>query len=414
MKNNNKKILIIEPPFYNLFGYKRWWYPITATLVGTYFKEFGNEVKVFDGDMPIKESKSLSREEVANNYHLYSEALENDNHPIWNNLKKLIENENPDIIGLTSISAKIDSANKIAKMAKQRSNGKIKVLLGGPHVQGMLRMFPDYDFGSYYDEIFPEIPNLIDRKPNKKLLIDHQNYEPKDITSLLTETGCPNICTFCCNSGNKKIVYRNLSSIEDEIQEINREYGNQESLKFIDDCFFSNEKRFNDLCNLISSNKFRFQAQSRIMSLSPEKIERFLESGGEKLHVGVESGSQKVLDFVKKNLKVEKIIEKTKLLNDYGVFWQAFFISGFPFETIDDLKLTEELVYKIQPSVISLNRFTPYPGTRIWKDYYMNNNFRFRDLFQQNPKGVVKLDPAVDNYITKMICDFDKYNLNKK
>ncbi len=406
----NKRILIVEPPFYNLFGYERWYYPLTATLVGTYFEEQGHEVKVYDGDKPISDSRPLTRTETRKKYPLYEEALNDNENPLWNEARKVIQEFNPDVVGITSVSAKIDSANKIAKITKELFGKDVEVILGGPHVQGMLKMFPNYDFGSDYDKVVPFIDRLIDRKPNKKLLMNYENYSSKNLSSLLTETGCPGKCTFCCNSSEKSIVYRNLQSIKEEIEEIKLELEHEELLKIPDDCFFSNKKRFIEIGNIIRKSGLKFETASRIMALSRDKIENFIENGGVKLYVGVESGSQKILDNIQKKLDVDKVIERTKLLNDYGLEWAAFFIGGFPFEKLDDLKLTEEIAYKIEPTFISLNRFTPYPGTQIWKDYYINSNLKFRDLFQQNPNSIVKLSDDMEVYLEKMVYDFDKYN----
>ena len=115
--STNKRILLIEPPFYRFFHYERWHYPITLTLIGTYLKEGGQEAKVYDADKPTSDCKSLTRCEVRNNYHMYEEALLNDDHPIWLEIREKIKEFNPQIVGLTSVTAKIDSANKIAKIA---------------------------------------------------------------------------------------------------------------------------------------------------------------------------------------------------------------------------------------------------------------------------------------------------------
>jgi len=340
---------------------------------------------------------------------LYEKALENHDHPIWKKTFEKIREFNPDIIGLTSISAKIDSADKIAKFSKDMYGDKVKVILGGPHVEGMLKIDPDYNFGPYYDQIVPFIPDLVDRKPNKKLLFDYKEYTPMSLSDFLTSTACPNKCTFCCNSSGRSMVYRNLQSIEQEISEIKEEFKGKEPIKIFDDCFFSNTKRFSEVSELIGKYGIRFEVNARLMALSKEKIDTFKKNGGGKLFVGVESGSQKILDLIKKRIKLEDIIKQTKLITNENLSWTAFFVVGFPFETLDDIKRSEELAYKIQPTFISLNRFTPYPGTEIWREYYKNAKLKFIDLFQLNPH-VMKLDSDIEEYIEKMFNGFDKYN----
>jgi radical SAM superfamily enzyme YgiQ (UPF0313 family) len=93
----------------------------------------------------------------------------------------------------------------------------------------------------------------------------------------------------------------------------------------------------------------------------------------------------------------------------------AFLMAGFPFETLEDLKLTEELVYKIKPTFVSLNRFVPYPGTKIWEDLNLNADVKFKDIYQLNPHNqVVPLTTEMEEQIEKMFDDFDKYNQEQK
>jgi len=411
---SDKKILLIEPPFYNLFGYDRWYYPLTLTLVGTYLEEKGNKVEVYDADRPTPDCRSLSRTEVRNNYYLYAESIKNDNNRIWKGIKEKINNFMPDFIGLTSISAKIDSANKIAQMAKDIGGNKVITVLGGPHAQGMMQHYPNYDFGEYYDQIITFIPGLINRKPNKSLLTNRDKYRPNDLSMIITLSGCPYSCTFCCNSGkNKKLYYRDIDTIREEMHEI-KEINSGSVICIADDCLFSNSKRFRKIGELLKEQGMKFTANSIINALSKQKLDDFIEYGGIEIQLGIESGSQRILDLVQKKQKIENVIERTKWLNDAGLRWKAFFITGFPFESLDEIKMTEELAYKIEPTFISLNRFTPYPGTQIWEKYFVNLNLTFEDLFQLNKGSVVYLDREREEYIEKVYRDFDAYNDKKE
>ncbi len=405
-----QKILLIEPPFYRFFNYERWYYPVTLTLIGTYLDRLGHYVRVFDADKPSADCKPLSRLEVRNNYRLYEKALNNREHPIWLEIKETIEKFEPDIIGLTSVTAKIDSANIVARIAKQLYGDKVKVILGGSHVQGMQAMVPDYDFGSDYDEIVTHIPNLVDQTPNKNLIMNIEQYAPRNLMSILTLSGCPNQCTFCCHSFEKKITYRNIKSIREELSANREKFGEDAPVYIMDDCMLANSSRFTEIAAILKELGLKFTSGSRIMSLTPGKIEIFIKSGGLHINVGVESGSQRILDRVKKNLKIEEIVKRTKWLNDSGLSWSTFIIVGFPFETVNDLKLTEELIYLIKPTFVSINRFTPYPGTEIYKEYFLNSHLKFRDLFQLNSKSCVQLDPKVEDYIDYLFDSFATYN----
>jgi len=410
-----KRILLIEPPFYRLFGYKRYHYPISLTLVGAYLEELGHNVKIYDADKPTAECKEYTRSEAGENYYRYEEAVKNLNHPVWEEIKSAVIEYGPEIVGITgSITAKIDSANLIAKFVKELYADKVQVVLGGVHVGAMLSMYPDYDFGEHYDDICAYIPDFISRKPNKRLIIDYDKYEPQNYFSIWTSVGCPNNCTFCTYSLNNKVTFRSIESVKSELYDLKNEYGRAFPVYFIDDSFISYTKRFYEISSVVKSLGMKFKAGGRIMDLSLEKIDKFIENGGERIYIGVESGSQRILDLIKKRLTVEEAVKRTKWLNEAGLEWSAFFIAGFPFETIDDLKMTEELIHKIKPTFVSLNRFAPYPGTQIYKDHYLNSNIRFMDMFQLNNKNYTQLDDKVMNYIEKMFKWADEYNKEKK
>jgi radical SAM superfamily enzyme YgiQ (UPF0313 family) len=236
--DSHARILLIEPPFYRFFGYERWHYPITLTLIGTYLNELGYHVQIYDADKPSPDCKSLNRLGVINNYPLYEQSLQNPDHPVWREVYQTIEQIKPDVIGLTSITAKIDSASIVAGMAREILGDKVKIVLGGPHVQGMRVADPDHDFGPVYDYIVTRIPDVIRLKPNKTLIIGHNTYSAANFSGILTASGCPNTCTFCCHSFEKSMIYRDIGKIREEIVEIRAAFHGEAPVYIMDDCFF--------------------------------------------------------------------------------------------------------------------------------------------------------------------------------
>ena len=412
-KNFGKdKILLIEPPFYSLFGYKRYHYPLTSVIVGTYLEEKGYKVKILDMDKPRAGCKEYGRTECGHNYPRYEAEIEKLSHPLWNELKELLLDFKPDAVAISvSITAKDISAKAVTEIVRKTLGGGVKIIAGGAHINGMLESYPGYDFDNCYDEIVTHIPDIIDRKPNKKLLIGYESYQPENFHTIMTSLGCPNSCTFCCNSMSEAITYRNIASIEEELLEIKKDYGCFHPIYYVDECFLSNSERMEEITNISRKLGFKFKAGSRIKNLSNDTLRVFKSNGGTRMFVGVESGSQTILDKVKKNITIPEIISRTALLNDIDISWSAFFVTGFPFETADDIELTKELMVKIKPSFISLNRFVPYPGTKIFKEYYLNGNLDFASLFQQNLKrSGVWLSDEMERYLEDLFEFADLYN----
>ncbi len=82
---------------------------------------------------------------------------------------------------------------------------------------------------------------------------------------------------------------------------------------------------------------------------------------------GVESGSQKILDSIKKDIKVENVIKDFALTKKAGIKSLAFMMLGFPGETPADINLTARLVKKIKPEITRFHIVTPYPGSELRK-----------------------------------------------
>lgn len=254
---------------------------------------------------------------------------------------------------------------------------------------------------------------LPDQTPDKKLIRGIEHYPPKNLASILTTSGCPMMCTFCGRSFDRTFVDRSIASIREELEEI-RSYPGSPPVYVMDDCFLSQTKRFNEIAACLKEMGGVFTAGSRIMAITPDKLQTFMASGGRKILVGVESGSQRILDRIKKKLKVAEIVRRCRWLNEAALPWSAFVMVGLPFETLEDLQMTEDLLYQIQPTFISINRFTPYPGTEIYREFYRNANLRFMDLFQMNCNSVTPSAPGVEERIDRMFEDFDRYNAQKK
>lgn len=405
-----KKILLIEPPFYRFFGYERYHYPITLTLVGTYLKKLGHDVLIYDADAPDPACRELTRTEVQENYHRYFEALDDKTHPIWEETRRAIDDARPDVVGLTSITAKMDSTDIIARMAREALGARAKVILGGAHAYGMQSSFPGYDFGPDYDEVVVHISNLVDQTPDKSLIMNPERYSARNLSTILTTAGCPMKCTFCGRSFDRKTICRSIPSIREELEAI-AEFNEEKLIYIVDDCIMSYPSHFEAVAAITRELGLRFAAGARLMALTPSRLDTFIRSGGIKILVGIESGSQRILDRIKKKLKRDEIIKRAELLRKSGLSWSAFIIVGFPFETLDDLKATDELIKIIRPTFVSINRFTPYPGTEIFNEFFRAGFGRNRYLFQLSRTSVVKLSDEMEKYIADMFEEYDKYNL---
>ena len=195
--------------------------------------------------------------------------------------------------------------------------------------------------------------------------------------------GCPYNCAFCADSAIYKKIRMELSA-EKVIKDLKKliEKYNLDSLIFEDTNFFVNKEKVKQICKAIIENKWNikwmaYERTTHFLTFDEETLKLIKDSGCCLLIVGAESGSQRVLDFLSKGIKVEDTINFSKLCNKYGISVRYDFMVGLPNETSEDFQKTMNLirdVYKINKNnELSILFYTPYPGTplyeKIIKDY---------------------------------------------
>lgn len=186
--------------------------------------------------------------------------------------------------------------------------------------------------------------------------------------SLITSRGCAGKCTFCDKStfGNK-IRMHSAEYVVDMMAHLKQKFGIR-GILFEDDNFMLSQERLERLAKLIKKRKLRMNwaALSRIDTMNEEKVKLAKSCGCWQILYGIESGSQKILDFFEKGVSIEETRETILLTKRYGIYTKGFFMWGNPLETKETLQETRDLIFSIPFDDISLTFFTPYPGAPIW------------------------------------------------
>ena len=199
----------------------------------------------------------------------------------------------------------------------------------------------------------------------------------------ITSQGCPYNCAFCADSlvYNRKRIDLSAKKVIRDLKKLIETY-KINGIMFWDTNFFINMDKVKKICRGIIKNKWdikwgAFERVDHFISLNEKTIKLIKNSGCRLLVVGVESGSQKILDFLNKGIKVEDTINFSKLCKKYGIRVRYDFMVGLPNETPEDFQKTINLVrdiYKINKhNELSISFYTPYPGTplcdKVIKEY---------------------------------------------
>jgi anaerobic magnesium-protoporphyrin IX monomethyl ester cyclase len=190
---------------------------------------------------------------------------------------------------------------------------------------------------------------------------------------VMTSRGCPYSCSFCQPTLDKifgkKLRYRSPEKVIQELSDL-KKANLIKSFVFQDDTFTVQKSWVKEFCRLAKEKKLklRFACNSRVDTLTEEMLKEMSEIGLYKIALGVESGSQRVLDdILSKGTSLEKIIEIFDLTKKYGILANAFIMLGSPNETKEDIEKTIELLQRIKPNWVSCTRTVLLPETYMWE-----------------------------------------------
>lgn len=434
-----KRILLVDSPFHAFFEYEKWWYSFSCVQLASCLLEKGIEAYVYDSDKYFKKDpRTKQREEMVRRQDWYKEGVKNDDHYIWNHFRKTLEELKPDIVGVTMWTSSLHSSIKALEVCKD-FNPQIKTCIGGYHVSALPDSFKehpyvdtiftgpaDYSFSAWIlggckEKFISSDPLSIDIQkipaPRRESLLYPEFFSSTDMGMLMTSRGCPFNCSFCSNRllTCQKYQFRTVAQVRQELEYIIPKYHIQ-YLNIADANFFANQKKALELAELFKSFGIAWGTQGQISSLSEELLEKLIDCGCSNLSFGIESGSQSRLKKLNKRITLAQIEKASEFLNKYKMKWKAFFIIGFPDDTLEEMEQTRRFALKIKPSYISLNSFVPLPGTDIYNSWVSTFNDSIEEIGeynQLNPKAtfIKNIDtPAYREKFLSILADFEAYN----
>jgi glycosyltransferase involved in cell wall biosynthesis/radical SAM superfamily enzyme YgiQ (UPF0313 family) len=204
------------------------------------------------------------------------------------------------------------------------------------------------------------------------------NWLPEaPVFTMNTSRGCPFSCTFCsvCSIWGKRYTCFSAERVVADIEHVIREFG-AKGVYFREDNFTLKRDRLVRFCQLLIERNIRIPwvCESRVSNLDRDLVALMARAGAVGFYFGVESGSQRLLDFMKKGISVEQIRNAFHWCNEFNIKTAASVIVGVPSETEEDLQSTMTLLKDINPTVTWFNIFVGIPNSELL-DYARKNNY---------------------------------------
>lgn len=246
-------------------------------------------------------------------------------------------------------------------------DGSWKKVLGTQHrgADGAPVLNPDHPFLDDLDTIpFPDVtllPEVVYYNP----LVERLPY-----MTTTTSKGCPAKCTFCTAPyfDGMRVRFQSAEYMVNEVKYF-VEHGIRE-VYFRDDTFFIHKKRDKEFCRrlLAEGLDIKWIGNARVAQIDQEMMEVAREAGCHVIKIGVESGSQHVLDRIRKGYQVEQAYDVFRWAKEAGIDTHAHVMIGNPGDTVDTIKRTIDFVLELAPTTATFGICTPYPGTPLYDE----------------------------------------------
>jgi radical SAM superfamily enzyme YgiQ (UPF0313 family) len=192
-------------------------------------------------------------------------------------------------------------------------------------------------------------------------------HHGKSTISISTQRGCPYTCKWCSTAVyGQSYRRRSPQLVADEIESLIKDY-NPNSLWFVDDVFTVSHKWITAIHQEFIKRgiKIPFECITRAERLNAEVLRQLKEMGCEKIWIGAESGSQKIIDLMDRKVKVEQVREMIIQAQEYGIEAGTFIMIGYPQETFKDIKQTIKHLKIASPAQFTITVTYPIMGTSL-------------------------------------------------
>jgi anaerobic magnesium-protoporphyrin IX monomethyl ester cyclase len=359
---------------------------------------------------------------------ILSSALKNQNHQVdlidlrrlggWKHYRQVVTDKTSEVFGITMMSVDYDPAVKSAEIIRELKPAA-RIFVGGPHpsicpqelenltcIDHIVKGEGEITFPKLVQDILNgvKVPKIIQGQRPENL--DDSPWADRDLfnnpeepfvpflkppfVTLIAGRGCRYNCNYCQPAERimfgHKVRRRSADNVIKELKYLYERY-RFNSFMIHDDCLTEDRQWVMDFCSRLKAEGFNkpFVAQSRadIICKNRDMVEALRDVGLKLFIIGFESGSDRVLKFLRKGCTRQQNLEAAHICKELGIKIWANYMLGLPTETKEEVLETLSMLKQIRPFHCSPAFYTPHPGS---------------DLFEMGKKMGVHLVTSHDSY----------------
>jgi anaerobic magnesium-protoporphyrin IX monomethyl ester cyclase len=202
-------------------------------------------------------------------------------------------------------------------------------------------------------------------------------FSPSDfITTMVTSRGCPYQCIYC-KLNFQNILVRSASSVVEEFKRI-YDLGIRE-VEVYDDTFTLSRTRVMEICRGLIEQKIKLSwaVRDRVNMADKELLEQMKAAGCIRIHYGIESGVDRILSLMQKNITIAQARSAIKLAKEMDFTVLAYFMLGNKGETKEDINRTIDFAFELDADYAGFSIAVPYPGTQMYAEALSNGIIKY-------------------------------------
>ena len=228
--------------------------------------------------------------------------------------------------------------------------------------------------------------------------LDNLKHNGKLLIPLVSSRGCVYWCDFCSTVRmfGRGYRMRSAKNVVDEMEFVHQTYG-VDQVTFYDDAFSVDRARVLQICKELHNRNLKliWDCGTRVDMVDRELLKTMKDAGCIAVWMGVESGSEAVLNAMNKSIKLEQTRQAYKTAHDVGLMTIANVVLGFPGETEQTAKQTIRFVQQLNPEDVGFYLATPYPGTPMYDQVVKNGWLRVTDFDKYDTAGPIFETPTM-------------------